>query len=128
MGSHELLVVLGLSAFGAGLITSSKGRGFFLGFLLGGLLGLIGVLVAAFLGSSTAPTPEELRRKECPHCKEEMRADASVCPHCQRESTPWRFHEGHWWMKGAGDSDFYFDTSKNEWIRFVPLDLGARSD
>src|SRR4051812_48513801 len=28
--------------------------------------------------------------RECPHCKELMRRDASVCPHCQQPSTPWR--------------------------------------
>ena len=25
---------------------------------------------------------------ECPHCREDIRLDASVCPHCQRKVTP----------------------------------------
>lgn len=25
---------------------------------------------------------EEIKMKQCPHCKEQMRADAGTCPHC----------------------------------------------
>lgn len=30
----------------------------------------------------------ERRYRECPHCKERMRSDATVCPHCQRGVEP----------------------------------------
>jgi uncharacterized paraquat-inducible protein A len=42
------------------------------------------------------PVAAQLHR-ECPHCKESMRCDASVCPHCRRESPAWRYSDGQWW-------------------------------
>ena len=33
---------------------------------------------------------EAKRYRECPHCREQMRFDASVCPHCQRDIEPAR--------------------------------------
>lgn len=62
------------------------------GLLYGLLLGWLGVLILAVL---PAVSPENSRMKpqgpqyrECPNCKERMRADASVCPHCQRDVEP----------------------------------------
>jgi len=46
------------------------------------MLGWVGVLVLALL---PARGPGRGRR-ECPHCKEGMRADAAVCPHCRHTS------------------------------------------
>jgi hypothetical protein len=50
------------------------------GLAYGLFLGWIGVIILAFL-----PTREGDRFRECPHCREKMRRDASVCPHCQRD-------------------------------------------
>lgn len=55
--------------------------------------------------------------RECPHCKSLIRRDASVCPHCQRESEPWRLHDGHWWVK-RDDGDYYYEEKANTWIKF----------
>ena len=52
--------------------------------------------------------------RECPHCKEQMRRDASVCPHCQRDSEAWTFNEGYWWYQ-ADDGWLYLDEMTGEW-------------
>ena len=46
--------------------------------------------------------------RECPHCKEQMRRDASVCPHCQRDSQAWTLNEGYWWYQ-RDDGWLYLD-------------------
>jgi hypothetical protein len=46
------------------------------GFLLGLILGPIGVIIACVLKGN---------RAECPYCKELVRKDASVCPHCRKD-------------------------------------------
>jgi hypothetical protein len=62
--------------------------------------------------AATAPAPT----RECPHCKEAMRRDASVCPHCHRESPAWTLHEGHWWS--SVDGVWYrLDEQSNSWVR-----------
>jgi uncharacterized membrane protein YeaQ/YmgE (transglycosylase-associated protein family) len=79
----------------------SPGTGFLLGFLLG-LIGLLIVAIATPGGTAGAPgfgtAQPHLRTRECPFCKTSIRRDASVCPHCQRESEPWQFHNGLWWV------------------------------
>jgi hypothetical protein len=56
--------------------------------------------------------------RECPHCKEPMRRDASVCPHCQQQSPPWRLHEGHWWSKDKGGVDRWFNEGAGTWVAY----------
>lgn len=78
------------------------------GALYGFFLGWLGVLVIAVMPNAPEQTLQQVekRRKymspkayetalakvnaymECPHCKEQMRADATVCPHCQRDIIP----------------------------------------
>ena len=53
--------------------------------------------------------------RECPHCREQMRRDASVCPHCRRESAAWQLHEGRWWVETDGKW-FYLDENANQWV------------
>jgi predicted RNA-binding Zn-ribbon protein involved in translation (DUF1610 family) len=53
------------------------------GIAYGFFLGWLGVLILALL--SPLPSAE---RRECPHCLEEMHAEATVCPHCQRDVEP----------------------------------------
>jgi len=53
--------------------------------------------------------------RECPHCKEPMRRDASVCPHCQRDSQPWTLNEGFWWKPADDGSWLYLDEQSGEW-------------
>ena len=66
-------------------IGAEKGRQ---GWAWGLFLGWLGVLIVAVL----PPSPEHERAaaiqaaalyRQCPHCKEQMRRDATVCPHCR---------------------------------------------
>jgi hypothetical protein len=59
----------------AALIGAPKGQGW-LGFLLGALLGPLGILIMVFTQGN---------RKICPYCKEKIHKDASVCSRCQKE-------------------------------------------
>ena len=71
---------VGIPAYVANGIGVRKHR---TGWPYGLLLGWIGVLVIALIPALADPT-----LRECPHCKEPMRPDASVCPHCQRDVPP----------------------------------------
>jgi hypothetical protein len=70
----------------------------------------IGLVVASLLLLRVDATrPESLEHdheppmyRECPHCREQMRRDASVCPHCRLESAPWTLHDGNWWIQRDG--------------------------
>ena len=59
----------------AALIGNRKGEGC-LAFVVGVLLGPLGILIALFSRGN---------RKTCPHCKELVHRDASACSHCQRD-------------------------------------------
>lgn len=141
MGGAEALVILVwigvfwiLPIIFSSQIWTNKGGGGGAGFALGFFLGWIGVLIAAIATPSRAyaapnraagSPPRSVR--ECPHCKEAMRRDASVCPHCQRDSDPWRFHEGFWWYTREDGSHLYLDERKNEWIPFRPSVPSSRA-
>ena len=103
-----------LFGFVCSAIWSNKGGDGFTGFLIGAVLGLIGLILVAVMTPQQDVRPA-YRTRECPHCKENMRRDASVCPHCQRDSDPWIFHDGYWWVK-RDSGDYYYDESKNEWV------------
>ena len=101
-------------------------------------LGWIGVLIVALLSPKAAMTLDDLERRrntvnpnyyekkkaellaarthrECPHCREQMRRDASVCPHCQRDSTLWVLNEGQWWL--SIDARWHWRNEQtDEWV------------
>ena len=58
--------------------------------------------------------------RECPHCKEQMRRDASVCPHCQRDSQPWTQNGGYWWRPADDGSWLYLDELTGDWSAPAP--------
>ncbi len=57
------------------VIGAGKGEGCF-GFIIGVMLGPLGILLAVFSKGD---------RVACPYCKELIHKDAVVCSHCQRE-------------------------------------------
>jgi hypothetical protein len=120
-----ILVVAVLPIFVAYKITSGKGRGGGLGILLGVLLGWIGVIITLFLSNKREEAEvraaievarqRQAMYRECPHCKEQMRRDASTCPHCQRDSRAWEQREGHWWSQTQAGEWFWLDEQAGEW-------------
>jgi hypothetical protein len=118
------------------------------GFLYGFFLGWLGVLAVAVLPPRPERTPmdllEEARRggrikqdeyetlrsefeaakprpmhRECPHCREEIRRDASACPHCQRDVEPWTLHGDRWWVQRP-DGWLVLDDTTGQWAPFEP--------
>jgi hypothetical protein len=70
----------------------------------------------------TVQPPKAVR--ECPHCKEGMRRDASVCPHCRRDSDPWQYWEGRWWATDARGHHVWHDERLGTWR--PPAELAHR--
>ena len=103
-------------------IMSGKGRGGGIGALLGFLLGWIGVVSTLLLSDrsrpASAPGTDAIAQpmyRECPHCKEAMRRDATVCPHCRSSSPAWQPHGGYWWWKGENGVWYWLDEHTNTW-------------
>ena len=125
MDSSEVLAFLAIWCllFGVvgGAIWQSKGGSFASGFFICALLGILGIIfvAAAKPHGSVGSGPHGMTR-ECPFCKSNIRADASVCAHCQRESQPWVFHEGHWWVKDARGTDWWLDERARNWKPLQP--------
>jgi hypothetical protein len=106
-------------------IWRSRGGTEGIGFLMGFLLGWIGVIIAAVANPTPtgaavalAAGPSAQAHRECPFCKENMRRDASVCPHCRHESKPWLFHQEKWWVKGEDGGDYWLNEQTNEWVKW----------
>jgi hypothetical protein len=120
-GEGELLTILMISGVIFGVICaaiwSNKGGSGVSGFLIGLLLGLIGLIVVAVATPGGGVKAKAAASRECPHCKELMRRDASVCPHCQRDSAPWVFHEGRWWFRDAQGDNYYLDERTSQWVK-----------
>jgi len=86
------------------------------------LIGWVVSLAMAVRSVATVTQPQQSippppRYRECPHCKEEMRRDASVCPHCQRDSRAWVLNDGVWWVQDGGGGWHWLDEHRNEWIQ-----------
>lgn len=94
-----VLLVMGwvVMGFVGMFVSEAKGRGSGEGFLLGCLLGPLGVLVAALLPTKstresrhTAITQvgEERPMRACPHCAETILSAANICRYCQQMVDP----------------------------------------
>jgi hypothetical protein len=93
-----IIVWIGLGIVGA-MISNNKGNSGFGGFILGVLLGPIGLLIAFFSSDNDQAKREKTgHTKKCPFCAEYVKFDAIICKHCGRSFTI--------------DSDFNFDKSK----------------
>lgn len=81
-----LVLLWVMCGFGAGLIASSKGGSFALGFVVGFLFGPFGLLFALFMGSKNGAEQAALNsgeKKKCPQCAELVQREAKVCRFCQ---------------------------------------------
>jgi len=65
-----------LCGLAAAAVYSGKGGSPVSGFLIGILLGPIGLIIALISGSQLP---------KCPYCAERIQRDAKVCPHCRKE-------------------------------------------
>lgn len=87
----EVLIIFWLICGGvAAMIASSKGGNGCLGFIVGALLGPLGIVAALFMGSEKAAADAKLQSgtmKKCPRCAELVQPDALVCKHCGHEFT-----------------------------------------
>jgi hypothetical protein len=95
----DYLVITSLICAVAGAAMLSRYNKAGSGFLLGGLLGPIGLIIAwtmrdnakldesAMRASATSPT-EVRDERECPFCAERILRKATVCKHCGRDVTP----------------------------------------
>lgn len=107
-------------------LTARKGRGELPGILLGLILGWIGVAIAAVLSDQRdvriAVDQERFKQamyRECEHCKEHMRRDATVCPHCRQPSQPWVLHEEIWWFEDD-DGWYWLSNDESDWFKYDP--------
>jgi hypothetical protein len=101
----------------SGFIWQSKGGSFGAGFLLGALLGIIGIILVAVMTpdkNQAQRVPLAVALRECPHCKTPIRRDASVCPQCQRESEAWTFHKDKWWVRRS-EGWYWRDEQADKW-------------
>lgn len=102
-----------------GAISQGKGRGLLPGLVLGAFLGVIGLIIVLVEkpGMTTSSTGLEVPQRECPFCRQSIRADASVCRYCQRESPAWTHHQGYWWTRNEADDWYRLNPSTREWER-----------
>ena len=90
---HDLVVVISLmgallSGYAGMTIWARKGGKPGKGFLIGGLLGVIGVLVLVLATPKQTEIDSAARSAglvRCPHCAELIHHQAQVCRYCQRE-------------------------------------------
>lgn len=97
LGYGAVALIILLLWIATGLITSGmyerKGGSAVAGFLLGALLGPLGVLIAAIVPSKpsakAATEKQDMlqsgKYKECPHCYQAIDTRATVCPNCKRD-------------------------------------------
>jgi hypothetical protein len=98
------------------------------GFLLGVLLGPIGVLIAALVSPKTDALERAQARggmKKCPYCAEMVKGDAVVCRYCGRDvpAAGWkpdprgrhqlRYWDGSRWTSHVADAGVQADDPLN---------------
>lgn len=82
------LLIWGICGAVAAMIASDKGGNGMAGFLVGFLLGPLGIVAAFFMGDEKAKEQRQIEAgdsKKCPQCSELVKFDALVCKHCGNE-------------------------------------------
>jgi RNA polymerase subunit RPABC4/transcription elongation factor Spt4 len=107
-------------------IWGNKGGNRVSAFLLGLLLGIIGLIIVA----ATNPTPSgragemsAATTRTCPFCKSAISPDASVCRFCQRESEAWRWIEGVWVARNEQGEYWWRNERTGKWFRVRTTDM-----
>lgn len=81
-------MIWGICGAVAAMIASDKGGSGLAGFLVGFLLGPIGIVAAFFMGDEKVKEQRQIEAgdsKKCPRCSELVKFDARVCKHCGNE-------------------------------------------
>jgi hypothetical protein len=81
----ELIVFWIICGGIAAMIASSKGGNRGLGFIVGLILGPIGIIIALFMGNEAGRVAAQVssgKAKKCPMCAEAVMVDAVICKHC----------------------------------------------
>lgn len=84
----ELVVFWILCGVVAAVIASSKGGSGGVGFLVGALLGPLGIIISLFMGSEAGKVEKQVSQggmKKCPMCAEAVLAEAVICKHCRHD-------------------------------------------
>ena len=88
----EYLVLCILCGVAGMIILQNKGRSGCAGFLLGAMLGPIGIVIALVMGRNTAKLDDDALDagtvRRCPWCAELIRTEAIACKHCSRDVPP----------------------------------------
>src|SRR5437868_453536 len=82
-GAAVLVILVWILLFGlvSSGIWKSKGGSGVSGFLIGAVLGILGLIYVA----AASPSLQSGGALKCPNCAESVRADAIVCKHCGRD-------------------------------------------
>ena len=111
----------------SGAIYHAKGGAFTGGFVVGFLLGPLGLLLAILINPPARATEDLSAKRRCPHCEALLPMDSVVCTNCRRTLNPWAFQHGLWWKEEDGIR-YWLDEKTGGWIRYERPDDTSSGD